>query len=155
MQVYAVKTNDALGTLAQVFGALAENRREREENQLTCGKLIEQLGSADPKALVKFDDGRSPGELHSYRGFYQDLGVEPCKTEITVEQFLQELNNCLGKTYRGYRGGDYVMTKDCPVWEANWGSTGRVLLGIEITENLVTLQGDSGECSDEEPMDDE
>lgn len=35
-------------------------------------------------------------------------------------QFLEMLKEAVGKTYEGYKGGDFEMTEDTPMWVANY-----------------------------------
>jgi hypothetical protein len=63
-----------------------------------------------------------PGSLDSYRGYYDHLAIsieKDCNT--TVGTLLAACREALGKTYQGYKGGQYTMDADTPVWVANWG----------------------------------
>lgn len=37
----------------------------------------------------------------------------------TAQNFLDKLKDCLGKTFVGYKGGDFLMGKTTPVWVAD------------------------------------
>lgn len=37
----------------------------------------------------------------------------------TARDFIDKLKECLGKTFVGYKGGDFLMGKTTPVWVAN------------------------------------
>lgn len=41
----------------------------------------------------------------------------------TAKQFLEVLKKSLGKVFTGYKGGDFVMGKNTPVWVANYGTS--------------------------------
>ena len=87
---------------------------ERTKYHLTLGELIEALENVYPESFVKFSDGGSPGSANSYRGYYSDLAFERCAISLASD-VLDEARNALGATFEGYKGGDFVMTKDTPL----------------------------------------
>lgn len=112
--------------------------------QLTLGKTIKLLEMAinddpeeeakDPKK-VYFDFCRLvPNGIDSYRGYYDELAVNWCNEgwdhagkEIKgwpLTELIAELKAAVGKTYEGYKGGDFKMTEDTPLWVANYGESG-------------------------------
>lgn len=45
--------------------------------------------------------------------------------------FLQMLKGAVGKTFMGYKGGDFVMSRQTPVWVANYGDAGHTaVIGV-------------------------
>jgi hypothetical protein len=82
-------------------------------------ELIEFLAECEPTKEVKLGFG-SP---HSYRGYYQDLAFEPA-SNTTVGAMLTAAKDSLGRTFTGYKGGDYTMSEYTDIWLAEWGSTG-------------------------------
>lgn len=85
---------------------------------MPLGELIERLeGCADRKVRLGF------GKPHSYRGYYEDLAFEPVRN-TTVGAMLKAAKGALEKTFEGYKGGDFTMTKDTHCWIAEWGGTG-------------------------------
>jgi hypothetical protein len=67
-----------------------------------------------------------PTELMSWRGVYAELsfGFSFEGKEPTVKKIITELREAVGKTYEGYKGGDFVMGRSTPVWVANYGNSG-------------------------------
>lgn len=63
---------------------------------------------------------------HSYRGYYDELAFEP-STNVPLDKMLSEAQSALGRTFMGYKGGNYVMSEHTRVWLANYGSTGETL----------------------------
>ena len=59
---------------------------------------------------------------HSYRGYYDNLAFEP-EQEVSVKQMLKDAEYALNNTFQGYKGGDFTMTKDTPVWLAYYGAS--------------------------------
>lgn len=94
------------------------------ENQLTLGELIKQFEDikehAECNQEVFFDFGYyRPTSLYSWRGAYEELGLSyDEESEATVESLLIELKSAIGKQFTGYKGGDYIMSEDTPVWAA-------------------------------------
>lgn len=139
-----------------VKSARAEEMKTSE--QLTLGELILKIESIGTKADKKYDnkngfkdikfdfENARPTGLDSYRGFYRELAISfsfdwDSGNDFNAEWFLQELKKAVGKTYTGYKGGDFVMGKITPVWVANYGNTGRTAVIDVIDEeyNIVLV----------------
>lgn len=88
--------------------------------------LIEQL------KVFPDDYSIDLGYPHSYRGYYDRLAVEPGRTN-TVGNFREELEDVLGNELEGYKGGQFLMKKNTPVYVAEWGDTGLALGGLTVT----------------------
>jgi hypothetical protein len=105
-------------------------RNTRADYHLTLGNLIKVLeGVSNKEKLVKFSSGENVGAEDSYRGYYSDLHFEVGEKEKTVNEFLVQAKNALDGTYTGYKGGDYVMDEDTPLWKAEYGSCGEAIVG--------------------------
>jgi len=76
---------------------------------------LEQEANEDKIVPMGFTDP------HSYRGYYNDLGVEPAEN-VRVEEMLRDLKQALGTEYTAYKGGQFKMTKSSRVWIANYGT---------------------------------
>ena len=83
------------------------------------------------------------GEAHSYRGYYIDLAFAPLyDTEPrTVKEALDAAEDAHGKTFEGYKGGEFTMEGDTPVWYSHYGTTGPAIMGI-TDEGEILLQYD-------------
>ena len=108
-------------------------------HQLTLGELIYELKKYEPKEEVRFDFGYfEPGAIDSYRGYYEQLAISYREFEnarMTVGVLLEMCKNALGNTFTGYKGGDYVMSEDTPLWASNRSdATGTAIVGV--TEEL-------------------
>lgn len=107
-------------------------RAERSLSQMTLGKLISIL-SGLPKE-TKIEKICSP---HSYRGYYSDLSFEKESGEQTVGELLSILQNeCIDKTFEGYKGGDFTMDEHTPLWIAEYGRTGLKIMELKEGEVL-------------------
>ena len=100
----------------------------RKKSGMTLGRLIETLESMPADAHVE-----RIGNPHSYRGYYSDLAFErePWAPPMTAAEAVTLCRRCLGQTYEGYKGGEYVMDADSPVWLASWGCCGLRIVGID------------------------
>ncbi len=86
---------------------------------MTLGELIQILESQDPGLEVPLGFYHP----HSYRGFYDELAFEPLEN-TTVGAMLEAARSAVGKTYEGYKGGDYTMSEYTEVYLAHYGCCG-------------------------------
>ena len=80
--------------------------------------LIEFLKTQPPDKV--FNGFHRP---HSYRGYYDELAFEPDE-HARIGDMLSAAESALGKTFQGYKGGDYVMLEMTPVHIAEYGRCG-------------------------------
>jgi hypothetical protein len=100
----------------------------KESDQLTLGQIIEKVekileSGGDKKAEVVYDFGHFyPTEIDSWRGAYQELALNYTTKgkELEAEEFLKMLKEANGKTFTGYKGGDFLMDLNTPVWVSNY-----------------------------------
>lgn len=96
--------------------------------QLTIGEFIERLERMPSENTVYFDfDGLEPTGFASYRGFYDHLALgfrEPSyQTDRVKAQNLLSMALAASKgIFTGWKGGEFIMHKDTPLWVANSGS---------------------------------
>jgi hypothetical protein len=95
-------------------------------NQMTLGKMIDVLRRKDPKASVYLDFVHfRPKGIHSYRGYYDQIAIGyATDVDPTVKDVLEMLEGAVGQTFTGYKGGEYGMDWDTPVWIANHNESG-------------------------------
>jgi len=135
---------------ADMIMKMVKQKREIEflkSNQIGLGNLITQteeivknIPSEENSTWLSFEFG-SLGVtcMDSYRGYYDELALGYGDDGVSIREFLKILKNALGKVYTGYKGGDYEMHKDTPIWAANYGRTGYTkVIGIE-KENDYTF----------------
>lgn len=117
-----------------------QNRLTRGQYQMTLGGLIAALQEMPGDAEVAFnDDGRSPDpeSLHSYRGYYSDLAIDSHAGKTLCRDLLASLVNADGESFEGYKGGDYVMDDDTPVWRDSYSEA----KGIAIMDAYLADDG--------------
>lgn len=111
----------------------------------TIGSVIDALRNAEPDAAVMFDFcGAMPAKVASYRGWYDHLAIgwdvegTSWPEAKDVAALLQE---AIGSVFTGYKGGEYRMTADTPLWVDRWGDhSGTGIVAIEfLGESAVVL----------------
>lgn len=108
--------------------------------QVTLGELLAWLEGFDHSLPVEFDTGGAPGEYMSYRGYYRFIAVDRI-AQKTVGEFINETKEAIGKTYTGYKGGDFTMSKMTPIWVSTYGtSSGVGIVGVENAGEKIILK---------------
>lgn len=115
----------------------AQWQKERSESQITLGKLIDTLAAMPPETELE-----GFGEAHSYRGYYSDLAFEKMEEKTTSGKVLEMARACMGEVFTGYKGGDFQMGRNTPVWLANYGSLGMKVMAIR-DDGTLELAEDS------------
>jgi hypothetical protein len=103
-------------------------RIERSRYHLTLGKMIELLKGFDQDSVVLLPNGKTLGIPMSYRGYYSDLAFTEIEKQKTVAELLAQAEAALGQTFEGYKGGDFVMAEDTPVWISEYGNSSGIAL---------------------------
>lgn len=88
-------------------------------NNTTLGDLIEFLETMDPEMTVK--DGF--GSPHSDRGSYDELAFDPAP-EARIGDMLANAKSANGGTFEGWKGGDFTMCRETPVYIGEYGDCG-------------------------------
>lgn len=122
-----------------IYGMSAQWALERSESMMTLGEMIAKLDNIDQSYAIvidHIDHGEViPTDLMSYRGYYRDLAInyEKDYREVSVNEFSNSLKEAIGKTYTGYKGGDFIMSKITPMWVDGYGSSN----GIAVSDIVV------------------
>jgi hypothetical protein len=120
--------------------------------QLLLGELILKLEAVKNKDLPLFIDlmNKRPKGIDSWRGIYAELAIQTenfgsyqteevkhkfsdgtvfykhktiGKEKPTVSEWISVLKESVGKTFTGYKGGDFTMGKGTPVYLAENGNS--------------------------------
>ncbi len=112
---------------------LMKNERiKRSQTQMTIKSLVDKLKTyKDDQLIQRIDDP------HSYRGYYSDLSLEDKGGTMQVHELIRCLVLCLNETFEGYKGGDFIMGEDTPLWIADYSTTGVKIVGIKEGEVLT------------------
>lgn len=125
---------------------LAQISRDRHEEakakQLTLGELLYRLTKFDSDLLVTLDcyPDTGPGNLSSYRGYYEDLAIKPGGYSPTREEFEFRLASTIGKTFVGYKGGEYTMGSGTLLWVSEYGvASGRYVSDVVESDGRIVI----------------
>lgn len=115
---------------------MGEWQKDRASEQMTLGQMIEKLKSLPQDAKV-----RLLGRLHSYRGYYQDLAFErDIEKETEVSSLLQHCQSAMGRAFAGWKGGDFLMGENTPLWISEVGEAdGLKLLDLEEAKEGIYI----------------
>lgn len=108
-----------------INGMSQQWQTERAATQMTLGKMIDRLATMQPETMI--DGLENP---HSYRGYYSDLALERRAEKIAVKDALAMCRSAMGEVFEGYKGGDFQMGRNTPVWLANYGCCGEKIMAI-------------------------
>ena len=129
--------------LQAYFDALDDALYEtRSEYHVTLGKLIEALSKLNDNQTVVFSDGTKPiSNVYSYRGHYRDLAIDYQDAEggsyDTIDftpagVLLDYLKHILNTEFTGWKGGEFLMGEDTPLWRASEGDCGDAIVDMYI-----------------------
>jgi hypothetical protein len=122
---------------AMIDGMAAHGQRVRSTEQITLGCLIDAL-----KCLPKDKEIDGIGEPHSYRGYYCDLAFEKVNAKTTAGDLLNICKSAMGEVFEGYKGGDYMMGRNTPLWLAYCGCCGSKIMDLRDDGSFETLDDD-------------
>ena len=94
---------------------------------IRLNKLIEHLEGIDQNAIVC--DGF--GEPSSYRGYYNCVAFHPVNV-TTVGEMLKHARSAVGKTFTGYKGGEFTMNLETPCYIACYKNLGDPITNFHL-----------------------
>lgn len=132
--------------LDMVRAAVAADIRSKvdERGQMGIGELsslLKAAGASKPVHAAIGDEslGSVSAVVRSYRGYYEQLAIEPGEV-TTAGELASALDAAVGATFYGYKGGNYTMSRNTPVWFSGYGeATGCAITGVVETDRAVVL----------------
>ncbi len=118
---------------ALMNGMSAGWQKKRADTQMTLGELITALGKLESSR--KISGMCSPD---SYRGYYSDLAFAPHGQSTVGELLAVCRDKCMGRMFEGYKGGEFWMTGNTPIFIADYGYSGPRLMGLDVSRDVVT-----------------
>ena len=111
---------------------------------ISLGEFIRLLKTCKKDAWIRFDFCYfAPDYLHSYRGWYEHLAFSCGRTwqSTLAKDVLIECEQAIGRTYRGYKGGDYVMDENTPLWvDESENASGTAIVNIKDLDYEVVIE---------------
>lgn len=89
--------------------------------------LIEELEKLPQDGIVPFGFGAPD----SYRGYYSELAFVPMECSI-ISEMLDHAKSALGKTFTGYKGGEYTMGEYAECYIAEYGCSAGDKIGMTL-----------------------
>lgn len=117
----------------------AMSRNTRSNYHVTLGALIAKLETIPRETPIKSNVSEGLAEMESYRGYYSDLSINPSDQPSTVGAVLDDARKALGAEFTGYKGGEYRMGEETPLWVANYSMCGPAVIAVEYDGSAVTL----------------
>ena len=115
-----------LGELIAKLTPIVENQKERINNNLEEADVIYDFGYFHPT------------QIDSWRGSYCELALNykdyTAANLLKSSKFLKLLINAVNDTFQGYKGGDFTMNEDTPIWVANYGQSGFTAV-VDVIDN--------------------
>jgi hypothetical protein len=126
----------------------ARDKQMLTSDQLTLGEILgklkpilEKQKERENESTVKYDfEYLFPTGIDSWRGSYSEIALDfsdydytKNKKPMTVSEFYKLIESAIGETFEGYKGGDFTMTENTPVWVANYGNSGNTAV-IDIVD---------------------
>jgi hypothetical protein len=102
------------------------------DTYIDLGGIIARLEAEDPDRVLPLGFANP----HSYRGYYDELAFEPVR-DIRVGDVLAAAKSAVGRTFEGYKGGDYTMDVHTSCWIANYGVSGDNRIGPVLLDLLL------------------
>lgn len=100
---------------------------------MKLGEIIKILKKYDSEKIVK-NGFKYP---HSYRGFYFLLAFEPAQN-VSIKSMLECAKSAVGKTFIGYKGGEFTMDESTECFLAEYGNCQQDDEGDDgITEGIL------------------
>lgn len=147
-----------------INNAVSNMRQEELKNspQLLLGEIILKLEMVKDKTKPLFIDilNKRPMGIDSWRGSYAELAIQTeslgsyntdkiihesqygnsyehkiiGKENPNVKEWIDVCKEVIGKTFTGYKGGDFTMSKNTPVYLAEYGNSSFKIDDKEIDE---------------------
>lgn len=114
------------------------------KEQMTLGEIADALKAASHDLSVRFDFcGLKPTDLDSWRGDYSMIAFGWTKEGEFPKagELAKKCSAAIGQTFQGYKGGDFTMSSDTPVWVSNYGySNDTAVVGVRVEMFEVIIE---------------
>lgn len=120
--------------------------------QLTIREMVEELKKVKDQESEVFIDFAwfRPVDVGSWRGSYNELAIRYetlSDKAMTVKKLVEVLEGAIGKSYPGWKGGEFEMHGDTPVWVDNAGDGSMTgVVGIKDLGYRILIETSYIEC---------
>ena len=105
--------------------------------------LIKWLEHQNPDSVIR----HGFGEPYSYRGYYEDVAFEP-ESNTTIGEMLRCAKYALGRTFTGWKGGEFTMEGFTECWISEQGTTcGATAIGQTLLNYWREMEEDCAETN--------
>ena len=141
-------SNETMQALFDAIAARAKDEALGDSGMIGLGELHARLQGQKQDAPVVIEHGGAlvrPGELESYRGYYEDLSFDleaPFGKGQTVADVVKDIEQYLhgGESYTGYKGGDFYANPRTLVWASHYGNCdGTGVTGVSELDGTVII----------------
>lgn len=134
--------------------AVAAGRKKTlaKSTQLTLGEMVLKMEAIVKEceaekidSHVHYDFGHLfPTTINSWRGSYCELALDYDSydgggIQMSAKAFHELLKETVGKTFEGYKGGGFTMSRQTPVWVANYGNSGETAVVDIVKSNYGVI----------------
>src|SRR3990167_2150596 len=126
------------GSMLDIKAAMQVMNDQRKDSaqNLRLGDFIKILEERPQDQTISFDFcGFAPKKFDSYRGYYEDLSLSPSDetySKVKVADVLADAKAAMGKTFTGYKGGEFLMDADTLLWTSPYGESHSTAI-IDVT----------------------
>ncbi len=129
--------------LQAMVDKMNEDMRLERGKEYNLGQLINDLEEYKDEFIdIEFEDGTIPQTLDSWRGSYNCLSLEyEAEGNKSSYELYRQCFNANGSMFTGYKGGDFIMDSDTPIYKANYGECGNSekIVGIRKEKDKIIL----------------
>jgi hypothetical protein len=113
---------------------------------MNIGQVINRLADFDEDEFIYFDFCNCvPTGVNAWRGIHAEPALGWSKIEDnapTVKQLIAELEEAVdGRKFTGYKGGEYVYSRESPLHIDNWGeSSSTRIKSIKFVDGYLIIK---------------
>ena len=131
--MHILTLGEMINKMSVIFNYWEEKEKREDEKEPI---VVFDFENAYPVGLSSWRNDYSKLALNfSFYGYdiYGYVKVDGFEAKPpTISEFLKMLKRAVGKTFTGWKGGDFVMNRKTPVWVANDGNCGNTaVVGIK------------------------
>lgn len=138
--------------IQQIINLTNENSKLKSGIEYNLGTFIKDLEKLDGDKEIIIEDGVYPSYFCSWRGSYCELSLDYDKKPMLVKTLLKNAKKANGKTFIGYKGGEFLMDLFVPIHIAAYGDCAYCgefakIIGIKEYGNqyILVTRNDRGE----------